>query len=85
MMKYLLLLVVLLLGVWLWKRNRSTEARERPLQRAPRPAPPPPPASTEVTEMVACLHCGLHLPAHEAVAGQHGPYCSQAHRQAREG
>ena len=32
--------------------------------------------------MVACLHCGLHLPHSEAVAGTRGPYCSAAHRSA---
>jgi uncharacterized protein len=35
--------------------------------------------------MVACAHCGMHVPADEAIAGQGGaPYCSAAHRQAHE-
>jgi uncharacterized protein len=34
--------------------------------------------------MVACAHCGLHLPATDAVQGKQGIYCSNAHRQARE-
>lgn len=29
--------------------------------------------------MVACRHCGLHLPASDALAGPDGPYCSAEH------
>jgi uncharacterized protein len=33
--------------------------------------------------MVRCAHCGLHLPATEAIAGPGGAvYCSTAHREA---
>jgi len=33
--------------------------------------------------MVRCAHCGLHLPAADALAGPDGAvYCSAAHRQA---
>jgi uncharacterized protein len=33
--------------------------------------------------MVRCAHCGLHLPATDALAGPDGAvYCSTAHRQA---
>lgn len=81
-MKYLLLLGVVLFGVWLWKHNRKVAkiARE-----AERPAPPPPPAATVPAHMVACQHCGLHLPLQEAVVGHAGHYCCDAHRSAREG
>jgi uncharacterized protein len=33
--------------------------------------------------MVRCAHCGLHLPAADAIAGPGGAmFCSVAHRQA---
>jgi uncharacterized protein len=33
--------------------------------------------------MVRCAHCGLHMPAADAIAGPGGAvYCSVAHRQA---
>jgi uncharacterized protein len=34
--------------------------------------------------MVACLHCGTHLPESEAVKGRHGAYCCDEHRQLSE-
>lgn len=74
-MKYLVLLAVLavVLGVW---RSRQPKS-DMPEQ----PAPPPPHMPPVPQNMVACAHCGLHLPHPEAVkdgAGQ--PYCSTAHR-----
>jgi uncharacterized protein len=32
--------------------------------------------------MLACQHCGLHMPEADMVKGQKGVYCSQAHCQA---
>ena len=77
-MKYLLVLAVLLLAVHIWRSNR----RERP------PAPPPKrPRTLGLPEAMArCAHCGMHLPAAEAVAGRGDtPYCSAAHRELAEG
>jgi len=80
-MKYLLVLLVVLFGIWLWKHNRQAAQRPSDL-----PTPPQPKRTPVVpADMVACRHCGLHLPQHEAVAGQHGLYCSAAHRSAQEG
>ncbi len=43
-------------------------------------APPSPPAGPLDT-MVACAHCGVNLPAAEAVTDAQGhPFCSAAHR-----
>ena len=73
-MKFLLMLVVLGLAYALWRSKR----------RAAMPPPPPrPPVPTPSAQpMVACAHCGVHLPHSEALAhaGQH--YCSAAHRDA---
>lgn len=51
--------------------------------RRKRPAPPPtaaPPAVGEPQEMVACAHCGVHLPRSEAVVAPSGTFCGEAHR-----
>jgi uncharacterized protein len=69
-MKYLFWLLVGLVVWWAWRRSRSTPPR------------PPEAASAAPQDMVACAHCGLHLPHNEAVAGARGQYCSAAHRSA---
>jgi uncharacterized protein len=81
-MKYLLLLAVLTVAVLWWSVGR----------RGSRGAPPPgaaPGARTDGTErsgrhpaaMVACAHCGVHLPQPEALFDAAGrPFCSEAHR-----
>lgn len=75
-MKYLLGFLVLLLVAWRWRTARS--ARQLDAAQRPRPAAPP-----QVT-MVRCDHCGVHVPAHEAISGARGTYCSLAHRQKME-
>lgn len=76
-MKYLLVLIVVVVGLWLLLRGRSAPPAGpapggRTQKRAAKPAP---------DAIVACVHCGLHLPGAEAVAGADGqPYCSDAHR-----
>ncbi len=52
---------------------------------AERPAAPPPPAppteAARLEEMVACAHCGVHLPRGDAVAGTDGTlFCGEPHR-----
>lgn len=71
-MKYLLVLLVLVVAVGIWRSKRRTEAAER---KEPTPALKPP------QNMVACAHCGLHLPQADAVAdGASQYYCSAEHR-----
>lgn len=71
-MKYLLVLLVLVVAVGIWRSKRRTEAAER---RAPAPALKQP------QNMVACAHCGLHLPQADAVTdGASQYYCSAEHR-----
>jgi uncharacterized protein len=84
-MKYLLVLAVLWIAIWLWRKNRREEMREALRERAAkaRVTPPPngPPGPPQA--MVRCAHCGLHLPATDAIAGPGGAvYCSSAHRDA---
>ncbi|HAU58655.1 MAG TPA: hypothetical protein DCW87_14600 [Comamonadaceae bacterium] len=70
-MKYLVLLVVLVLGYAWWRSQRRAES---PPPRRPTPAATP-------QDMVACAHCGVHLPRSEALT--HGPrtYCCAEHQQ----
>lgn len=65
------LLIVLAAVLW-WKH--AQRGRKRP------PAPPAPaPGQTET--MVRCAECGVHLPAHQALPGKGGVFCSNEHRE----
>lgn len=78
-LKFLLMVVVLVAAAWLLLGRR----RKPPEDTGPRadastrkPAAPAPPQA-----MLACAHCGLHLPQAEARMDAAGrPYCSDAHR-----
>lgn len=74
-MKYLLLFVIFLVLAFLWSHARTTKVAQSARKKAGQP---------QAITMVACAHCGMHLPAEEAVQGTHGAYCSPAHRQLRE-
>jgi len=76
-MKYLLVIGLALLVFWLWRHNRQAEKRA-----APRRAPGPPPPATEIVE---CAVCKVHLPKSEALIGQGGVYCGEAHRRQAAG
>jgi uncharacterized protein len=77
MLKYLFLLLAL---VWLFYSPALRGLRGAPT-RKPKAAPKAPAPVTQ--DMVGCAHCGVHLPADEAVRAADGqPYCSDAHRQA---
>ncbi|ABM96171.1 MULTISPECIES: PP0621 family protein [Methylibium] len=69
-MKYLVLLLVIVAVLWL--------VRSRP--RAVRPDRAPASEGSAPQAMIECVHCGVHLPRAEAVAGLQGHYCSDAHR-----
>ena len=75
-MKYLLVLLVIVVAVGIWRNKRRAELAERKAA-APRPAP----ALKQPQNMVACAHCGLHLPQADAVTdGENHYYCSAEHR-----
>jgi len=75
-MKYLLVAALVLVVFWIWRNKREAEQNERAAARPPAP----PQRETAVTEMVACAVCGVHLPKSEALIGNRGIYCSDAHR-----
>lgn len=72
MLKFLLVLLVVGIGVWsLVSRLRGPRDDRPDRQAQPGTAP---------VQMVECAHCGLHLPAADAVAEGSRLYCSDAHR-----
>jgi uncharacterized protein len=72
-MKILLFLVVVFVLLWLL-RGATTRRR--------RGGAAPPPQAPQ--EMIACAHCGVHLPRDEALPGRGGVFCGDAHRTAFE-
>lgn len=76
-MKYLLVLILALVVFWLWRSSRQAGKTAAQPQRPARQAPA---GKKEITEMVACGVCHVHLPKSEALIGRDGFYCSEAHR-----
>jgi uncharacterized protein len=76
-MKIFLFLVAVFLLLWLL---RSGQRRRR----TPPPAARPPNPGAELQPMLACAHCGVHLPRDEALPGKGGVFCGDAHRAAFE-
>ena len=72
-MKYLLVLLVVGIGLW------SLMARLRG-PRPPRGDSGKAPPGNAPQAMVECAHCGLHLPAADALPEGSRLYCSDAHR-----
>ena len=74
-MKFLLVLLVVGVGLWMLTarlRGPGAGGRGNGAARAKQPT------AARPVEMVACAHCGVHLPAQDALVD--GPYCSDAHR-----
>ena len=73
-MKYLLLVLVVVGVLWLVRTSRR------------RALPPKPPAGDVPRHetMLACAHCGVHLPRSDALPGRGGVFCDAAHRAAFE-
>ena len=70
-MKYLVLLIVLAVAVGVWRSRRPTSSD------AARAAPRAP---LLPQDMVACAHCGVHVPRAEALMLGNHAYCSAEHR-----
>lgn len=78
-MKYLVLLLVIAVVVLLAKGARGRLMPKRDDGAAAGPAPAPGPEPTQEL-MLVCAHCGLHLPAGDALPGRGGMYCCEDHR-----
>ena len=82
LMKYLVLILVIVVVVLLAKAaTRKNDAARRP-EPQPRPKSTGAQAAAEPQGqvMLACAHCGLHLPRDEALPGHGGRRCSIAAR-----
>jgi uncharacterized protein len=66
-------LLALVVAWWLFGRKKSRGA-DSPAARRPDKA------SARVDDMVACAHCGVHLPRAEALAEGDAVYCGDEHR-----
>lgn len=79
MLKFLLVLLVVGIGVWSLVSRLRGPRNDRPV--ADRPADRPADAAGPApVQMVECAHCGLHLPAADALTEGSRLYCSDAHR-----
>lgn len=80
-MSKLLFWIVVILLVLLVMRLAARAAAKRAAKprRAATPRRSPPPGATQ--PMVRCAHCGVHLPATEAVHRHNHHWCSEAHAQ----
>jgi uncharacterized protein len=83
-MKYLLLLLVVGVAAWVFVSRRRGPGG---LGSKPPPAPPASPSaksqapSASPPQMIACVHCGVHLPQADAQTDAVGRFfCSEAHR-----
>lgn len=60
-------------------------ALRRSQRRDEAPAPPPPAEPARVEQIVACAHCGVHLPRGDALAAPDGTlFCGEPHRLAHQ-
>lgn len=80
-MRTLLILILVLAGIW-WLRR--VLGRSRSDARPKGDAAPPGGAVPE--RMVACAHCGVHVPESESVRGSRDEfYCCDEHRRLGSG
>lgn len=71
-MKYLVLLVVLLVAFGIWRSRRAGDTASASA-RAPRALALP-------QDMLACAHCGVHIPQAEALLSGAHAYCCAEHQ-----
>jgi uncharacterized protein len=74
--KYLVVFAVLFVALWLFRKRQRAEERQRKAANPPARSAPGQPQ-----EMVRCMHCGIHLPAVDAIGRPGAVYCSSAHQQ----
>lgn len=93
-MKYLLVFVVLVVAWAVWRSGRADRGGDggenqgaQRGDRAGRPQVAPDKTAGDAAQpvrMLACLHCGTHVPHTEAVQGERGAYCGKPHLLASE-
>lgn len=85
MIKYLVLLAVVGAVIWWLRRARPGDEPPRPRAGAAESKGKSDAASSaenaKPTLMLACAHCGVHLPQADALTDAAGrPFCGEAHR-----
>jgi len=82
-LKFLLFLLALLFGVWLWRRNRLNDLKQGSHKKDGQQTPQAQsPSVNQPRPMLACKHCGVHMPESDMFNGKQGVYCTPAHCQA---
>jgi uncharacterized protein len=71
MARLILLLLAVAVLVWLLRRALRERPQGRPEGRVRPPARP--------GDLVACAHCGVHLPRQDAHVAAGGCYCGEEH------
>lgn len=77
MLKLVLVLGAVLLLVWLLVGRSGGRAKDR---RSSKPTDGTTRSAARPEGMVACAHCGVHLPASAALQHQGRSFCNAAHR-----
>lgn len=67
-----MIFLVVLIVAWRWRAWREAARVTKKKHAKPDLGLP--------SDMVSCRHCGLHVPANEAVIGALGTYCSSDHK-----
>lgn len=70
-MKYLVLLIVLAVAIGVWRSRRAKETQAHTYRQSPSP---------DAQDVLACAHCGVHIPKAEALMLGSQAYCSAEHR-----
>jgi uncharacterized protein len=79
--KVLLMLLVLGVAAAWWMLGRRSDRDGTPAAPAPKTRRGGSGKTAAPATMIACCHCGVHLPQPEALFDAAGrPYCSEAHR-----
>lgn len=73
-MKYLVLLIVLAVAIGIWRSRRAPDSSQ---DKGNKPTPSP---LALPQDMLACAHCGVHIPQAEALMLGNYAYCSAEHR-----
>ena len=81
-MKFGLWLLIAVAAFLWFNHAKRQRLRQRPPPAAKAAPAENPPENQASEQMVACAHCGLHVPRSDAVTTTDGAavYCSQAHR-----
>lgn len=80
-MRALLILVLLVVGVWWVRQILQRFGQIQRQKKADTEAKPSGSRPRLPERIVACAHCGLHVPESEALRLEERFYCCEAHRQ----